>query len=90
MVVYQNSVHGSKAILLFSKNIVSRSIMIDATIYGLAELDQAQLERKIRLLSFASLGFAHVGHDLSYSEVASVLQIELSQVEKWAIDGMSS
>lgn len=50
------------------------------------ELDQAQLERKIRLLSFASLGFAHVGHDLPYSEVASTLQIDLSQVEKWAID----
>ncbi|KAG2060054.1 hypothetical protein BDR06DRAFT_1003102 [Suillus hirtellus] len=44
------------------------------------------LERKIRLLSFASLGFAHVGHDLPYSEVASTLQIELSEVEKWAID----
>ncbi|KAG1867291.1 PCI-domain-containing protein [Suillus subalutaceus] len=28
------------------------------------------------------------GHDLPYSEVASVLQIELSQVEKWAIDGI--
>jgi translation initiation factor 3 subunit M len=54
----------------------------------LAELDQAQLERKIRLLSFASLGFAHIGHDLPYSEVASTLQIELNQVEKWAIDGM--
>ncbi|KAG0702392.1 hypothetical protein DFH29DRAFT_921438 [Suillus ampliporus] len=50
------------------------------------ELDPAQLERKIRLLSFASLGFAHVGHDLPYSEIASTLQIELSQVEKWAID----
>ncbi|KAG1831051.1 hypothetical protein EV424DRAFT_214315 [Suillus variegatus] len=50
------------------------------------ELDRAQLERKIRLLSFASLGFAHVGHDLPYSEVASILQIELSQVEKRAID----
>ncbi|KAG1853595.1 hypothetical protein C8R48DRAFT_777114 [Suillus tomentosus] len=50
------------------------------------ELDRAQLERKIRLLSFASLGFAHVGHDLPYSEVASTLQIELSEVEKWAID----
>jgi translation initiation factor 3 subunit M len=50
------------------------------------ELDRAQLERKIRLLSFASLGFAHVGHDLPYSEVASILQIELNQVEKWAID----
>ncbi|KAG1794555.1 uncharacterized protein HD556DRAFT_1474598 [Suillus plorans] len=44
------------------------------------ELDQARLERKIRLLSFASLGFARVGHDLPYSEVASILQIELSEV----------
>ncbi|KAG1831049.1 hypothetical protein EV424DRAFT_214102 [Suillus variegatus] len=50
------------------------------------ELDRAQLGRKIRLLSFASLGFAHVGHDLPYSEIASILQIELSEVEKWAID----
>ncbi|KAG1718160.1 uncharacterized protein EDB91DRAFT_1352529 [Suillus paluster] len=50
------------------------------------ELDPSQLERKIRLLSFASLGFTHVGHDLPYSEIASTLQIELSQVEKWAID----
>lgn len=55
----------------------------------LSELDQTQLERKIRLLSFASLGFAHIGHDLPYSEVASTLQIELNQVEKWAIDGVS-
>ncbi|KAG1831053.1 hypothetical protein EV424DRAFT_1553543 [Suillus variegatus] len=29
------------------------------------ELDRAQLERKTRLLSFASLGFAHVGYDRS-------------------------
>ncbi|OJA14335.1 hypothetical protein AZE42_10498 [Rhizopogon vesiculosus] len=50
------------------------------------ELDLAQLERKIRLLSFASLGFAHIGQDLPYSKVASTLQIELNQVEKWAID----
>ncbi|KAG1897917.1 uncharacterized protein F5891DRAFT_956443, partial [Suillus fuscotomentosus] len=32
------------------------------------------LERKIRLLAFASLSFAHVGHDLPYSEVASIPQ----------------
>jgi len=55
---------------------------------GLVELDRAQLEQKIRLLSFASLGFTHIGHDLPYSEVASTLQIELNQVEKWAIDGI--
>ncbi|KAG1868000.1 hypothetical protein C8R48DRAFT_598794, partial [Suillus tomentosus] len=35
----------------------------------------------------ASLGFKHVGHDLLYSEVASILPIELSEAEKWAIDG---
>ncbi|KAG2343670.1 hypothetical protein BDR05DRAFT_975908 [Suillus weaverae] len=50
------------------------------------ELGRAQLERKIRRLSFASRSFAHVGHDLLYSEVASTLHIELSQVEKWVID----
>ncbi|KAG1876119.1 hypothetical protein C8R48DRAFT_768955 [Suillus tomentosus] len=50
------------------------------------KLDRAHLERKICLLSFASLGFAHVGHDLPYSEVASILHIEFSEVEKWAID----
>ncbi|KAG2054071.1 hypothetical protein BDR06DRAFT_884710, partial [Suillus hirtellus] len=32
-----------------------------------------------------ALGFAHVGHDLPYSDVGSILQIELSPVEKWAI-----
>ena len=58
--------------------------------HELPELDRAQLERKIRLLSFASLGFSYVGHDLPYSKVASTLQIESSQVEKWAIDGMCS
>ncbi|KAG1794635.1 uncharacterized protein HD556DRAFT_1368831, partial [Suillus plorans] len=30
--------------------------------------------------------FSHIGHDLPYSEVASIQQIELSKVEKWAID----
>ncbi|KAG1848804.1 uncharacterized protein F5891DRAFT_958874, partial [Suillus fuscotomentosus] len=44
------------------------------------------LEQNIRLLTFASLGFAHAGHDLPYSVVASIPQIELSQAEKWAID----
>ncbi|KAG1800563.1 hypothetical protein EV424DRAFT_1352121 [Suillus variegatus] len=42
-------------------------------------LDQARLERKILLLSFASLGCAHMGHDLPYSEVGPILQIQLSE-----------
>ncbi|KAG2041999.1 hypothetical protein BDR03DRAFT_944278 [Suillus americanus] len=44
----------------------------------------------LSLLSFASLGFAHVEHDLPYSEVASTLQIELSHVEKWTIGVIST
>ncbi|KAG1814115.1 hypothetical protein EV424DRAFT_1326225 [Suillus variegatus] len=51
--------------------------------HGPAELDQARLERKIHLLSFASLSFARVGNDLPHSEVASIVHIELTE---WAID----
>ncbi|KAI0080812.1 PCI-domain-containing protein [Panus rudis PR-1116 ss-1] len=51
-------------------------------------LDQAQLERKIRLLSLATLGFQNIGRDLPYSAVASALQVEESQVERWVIDGI--
>ncbi|KAG1794590.1 uncharacterized protein HD556DRAFT_1192106, partial [Suillus plorans] len=44
------------------------------------------LERKIHLLSFASLSFARVGHDLPYSEVASILHIELTEVgDRWYV-----
>jgi len=52
-------------------------------------LDKAQLKRKIRLLSLASLGFQNIGNDLAYSTVASTLQVDASEVEKWMIDGQS-
>jgi hypothetical protein len=52
-----------------------------------ADLDRIQLEHKIRLLTFASLGFKHVGHDLPYSIVAEALHVDATEVEKWAIDG---
>lgn len=52
-----------------------------------ADLDRIQLEHKIRLLTFASLGFKHVGHDLPYSTVAEALHVDTAEVEKWAIDG---
>ena len=55
----------------------------------LAGLDKAQLTRKIRLLSLASLGFQNIGNDLAYSKVASTLQVDVSEVEKWVIDGQS-
>ncbi|EJF62277.1 PCI-domain-containing protein [Dichomitus squalens LYAD-421 SS1] len=50
------------------------------------ELDSSQLERKIRLLTLASLGFQNVGRDIPYSVIASALQVEPSQVESWVID----
>ncbi|KAI0043130.1 hypothetical protein FA95DRAFT_440857, partial [Auriscalpium vulgare] len=49
-------------------------------------LDNALLERKIRLLSLAALGFENIGHDVPYSTIASTLQVDASEVEKWAID----
>jgi hypothetical protein len=52
-------------------------------------LDTAQLERKIRLLSLADLGFQNIGQDLPYAHVASVLQVPPSEVERWVIDGSS-
>lgn len=54
------------------------------------ELDKKQLERKIRLLTLASLAFKYVGQDLPYAEIASALQVDPSEVEKWAIDGYFS
>ncbi|KAJ7693878.1 PCI-domain-containing protein [Mycena rosella] len=50
------------------------------------QLESAQLERKIRLLTLASLGFKNIGHDLPYSQVAEALHVEPSEVEKWVID----
>ena len=51
------------------------------------DLDGAQLERKIRLLSLTTLAFQNIGRDLPYSSIAEVLQVEPSQVERWVIDG---
>ena len=56
----------------------------------MTDLDQAQLERKIRLLSLTTLAFQNIGRDLPYSSITDVLQVEPSQVERWVIDGMSS
>ena len=52
-----------------------------------ADLDQAQLERKIRLLALTTLAFQNIGHELPYATIASTVQIEPSQVERWVIDG---
>ena len=51
------------------------------------DLDGAQLERKIRLLTLATLGFQNMGRDVPYSTVATALQVDPSEVESWVIDG---
>jgi len=51
------------------------------------DLDKTQLERKIRLLTLSSLGFKNIGQDLPYATIASALQVDSSEVEKWVIDG---
>jgi translation initiation factor 3 subunit M len=53
-------------------------------------LDKSQLERKIRLLTLASLGFQNIGKDVPYATLASALQVDQSEVEKWVIDGTLS
>lgn len=53
----------------------------------LADLDGAQLERKIRLLSLTTLAFQNIGRDIPYSTIAETLHVEPAQVERWVIDG---
>ncbi|KAF9236231.1 hypothetical protein BU15DRAFT_77205 [Melanogaster broomeanus] len=50
------------------------------------QLGRLQLEHKMRLLAFSSLGFDYIGRDLPYSTIASTLQIDASEVDKWTID----
>ncbi|KAI0722590.1 PCI-domain-containing protein [Earliella scabrosa] len=52
------------------------------------ELDNALLERKIRLLTLATLAFQNIGRDVPYSIIAAALQVELTQVESWVIDAI--
>ncbi|KAF9057843.1 PCI domain-containing protein [Panaeolus papilionaceus] len=50
------------------------------------QIPSSELERKIRLLTLASLAFQHVGQQLSYAKIAEALQIPPADVEKWVID----
>jgi len=50
------------------------------------QLEKSQLERKMRLLVFSSLASDYIGRDLPYATIASALQMDTSEVEKWTID----
>uniref|UniRef100_A0A7S0T610 Eukaryotic translation initiation factor 3 subunit M n=1 Tax=Erythrolobus madagascarensis TaxID=708628 RepID=A0A7S0T610_9RHOD len=52
------------------------------------KLSHEALVRKMRLLTFASLGIAK--QELSYEEVASALEVEVDEVEAWVIRAISS
>lgn len=54
------------------------------------DLEAPQLERKMRLLTLADLGFSRIGQNLSYAEIAAALEIEEREVERWGFDGASS
>lgn len=51
------------------------------------DLDERDLDRKLRLLVLTSLAFANIGQNITYAEIASMLGVENSDVEKWVIDG---
>ncbi|PCH40893.1 PCI-domain-containing protein [Wolfiporia cocos MD-104 SS10] len=55
-------------------------------VFAKYDLDRTQLERKIRLLGLATLGFQNIGRDLPYATIASTIQVEPSEVERWVID----
>ena len=54
----------------------------------LSDLDKAQLERKISLLTLATLGFQNLGRDIPYAVAASIIQVSEAEVERWVIDGV--
>jgi hypothetical protein len=89
--VFQSLRLGNRTIQAFSRNSVS-SLMHHATLHVVQtdltiEIPPSELEYKIRLLTLASLAFQYVGQNLPYSEIAEALQVDPSEVEKWAIDG---
>jgi translation initiation factor 3 subunit M len=76
--------------MVISSHNLLASAGFGAEILIVSGLDKTQLERKIRLLTLASLGFQNIGKDVPYSTIASALQVDQSQVEKWVIDGTVS
>jgi len=89
MTVFLSSKAGKPTILVPWKSTVSIADLDQnaPTLTMPTEVPSSELEHKIRLLTLATLAFKHVGQSLPYSKVAEALQVDLSEVEKWAIDG---
>ncbi|KAH6853825.1 hypothetical protein B0I37DRAFT_420927 [Chaetomium sp. MPI-CAGE-AT-0009] len=50
------------------------------------KLDNEKLQRKMRLLTFASLAASTPNREIPYANIAKALQIPLEEVEMWTID----
>lgn len=50
------------------------------------KLDHEKLQRKMRLLTFASLAASTPNREIPYANIAKALQIPAEQVEMWTID----
>ncbi|KAK1769591.1 hypothetical protein QBC33DRAFT_531279 [Phialemonium atrogriseum] len=50
------------------------------------KLDHEKLERKMRLLTFASLAASTPNREIPYQGIAKALQVPLEEVEMWTID----
>jgi translation initiation factor 3 subunit M len=50
------------------------------------KLDHEKLQRKMRLLTFASLAASTPSRELEYQRIAKALQIPIEDVEMWTID----
>ncbi|KAK0746122.1 hypothetical protein B0T18DRAFT_324310 [Schizothecium vesticola] len=50
------------------------------------KLDHERLQRKMRLLTFASLAASTPNREISYDNIVKALQIQPDEVELWAID----
>ncbi|KAK4105547.1 PCI-domain-containing protein [Parathielavia hyrcaniae] len=54
------------------------------------KLDHEKLQRKMRLLTFASLAASTPNREISYADIAKALQIPSENVEMWTIDVVRS
>lgn len=50
------------------------------------KLDHEKLQRKMRLLTFASLAASTPSREIEYAKIAKALQIPTEEIEMWAID----
>ena len=87
--VFLSTEHGPQAMRASLANTVRVYLYLTMVhlLNATADLDQAQLERKIRLLSLTTLAFQNIGRDLPYSAIAETLQVDPTEVERWVIDG---